>query len=842
MNRPQFVYIHESHLDLFWLGSYHTCLERGNHILKQYLDRCTLYDDETFLIETVVFLKHFLQTHPEYREIVKRLWSRGQIDIGCAYIDAWQNIVLGESHVRNLVEGRSWLKQELGIDSRLAAHPDLPGLTPQTPQIYAGAGVRYYATSRKNFRDGAVWMYVAPDGSELMVFNHPRQYIFNPLEGDEVSKDRNDHIRIEQTLKGFPMQKVILSGGTGDLADMRNFKRRMGRDLRETLVEYKHQYPQIDFSFGTISGVLRDYEAVKTELPHLQGEIPSVWGIDESAAFFHTARRLEGKLLAAGFMEALGRLYGLDHFAPTRGPWFGIYHEHAFFREKDPIPQGDELPSLWRMHLFTQDHNGGGQEGALSEFHKRTMQDRAITYADQMIAHCLQRLAAQVQEKGQLLLVNPLSTFRYEPTVLEVPKHWIGPDFSLIRPNGEFVPWQGMDQTDSAATTARIAVACPMQGGSYQLLSAGPPSENSNQVAISEEPTCISVDAGHLSIAVNRRSGALESILDRRTGVDWGSTAVNQLYAIAESGTDTTLRADESHVLASDHVHSVEIAEAGPVFVKIKICKSILKAHVEQDVTVWLQGLDLIDITTTIWWHGMHNVQLRQCLPTAEGRESVSYGTPFYGSGWVNVVPDSGPNANDEMTPEDYPFYREAQMWLHQCKGESAMALATHHPTFHWGRSGLEALLLRTPKSCGDARLYWENSGRQEFSFRLKLGAAAEHNGWAYRLGQQALCPVLAAAAPGGGGPLPSAESFLQIDADHLVVSSVYPEADGILVRLVETRGIPTEARLKIRGIHRYEKVTLDAEGLGVLPADERGCPLQVKPYEIVTIRCFGQA
>ena len=61
VTRPQFIYIHESHLDLFWLGSYQTCLERGNHILKQFIDRCKEFKDESFLLETVVFLQHFLK-------------------------------------------------------------------------------------------------------------------------------------------------------------------------------------------------------------------------------------------------------------------------------------------------------------------------------------------------------------------------------------------------------------------------------------------------------------------------------------------------------------------------------------------------------------------------------------------------------------------------------------------------------------------------------------------------------------------------------------------------------------------------------------------------------------
>lgn len=60
MKKPEFQYIHESHLDLFWIGDYRYCLERGRHVIKDYIDRCLEYKDETFMLETVVFLEYFL--------------------------------------------------------------------------------------------------------------------------------------------------------------------------------------------------------------------------------------------------------------------------------------------------------------------------------------------------------------------------------------------------------------------------------------------------------------------------------------------------------------------------------------------------------------------------------------------------------------------------------------------------------------------------------------------------------------------------------------------------------------------------------------------------------------
>jgi alpha-mannosidase len=165
MKRPQFVYIHESHLDLFWIGDYRYCLERGRHVIKQYVDRCMAYRDEAFLLETVVFLEYFLDRHPEYEPIVQELWRRGQLDIGAAYVDILEHLALGESQIRNIVRGKAWCREHLDIDTRLAAHADLPSLIPQVGQVYTQAQVPYYATSRKIFPNGAVWVHQSPDGT-----------------------------------------------------------------------------------------------------------------------------------------------------------------------------------------------------------------------------------------------------------------------------------------------------------------------------------------------------------------------------------------------------------------------------------------------------------------------------------------------------------------------------------------------------------------------------------------------------------------------------------------------------------------------------------------------------
>ena len=141
-------YIPTSHLDLFWLGNYKSCLARGVEVIRQYVDRCLETEDETFLLETAVFAEEFLRRYPEYRQRLVGLVKDGRVEVGAAYIDRWEHRPLGESHIRNLVLGKRWYQEVFGQDNKLATHPDLPSFVPQTPQIYARAGVKYYATTR----------------------------------------------------------------------------------------------------------------------------------------------------------------------------------------------------------------------------------------------------------------------------------------------------------------------------------------------------------------------------------------------------------------------------------------------------------------------------------------------------------------------------------------------------------------------------------------------------------------------------------------------------------------------------------------------------------------------
>lgn len=848
--RPQFMYIHESHLDLFWIGDYRFCLERGRHVIKQYIDRCLEHSDESFLLETVVFLEHFLRKHPDYRQAVLKLWHEGRLDVGAAYIDILEHLVLAESQIHNIVRGKRWCLDRLGIDTRLAAHADLPSLAPQMPQIYRKAGIAYYATSRKVFPNGQVWVHVAPDGTTLRIFNHPLHYDFHELRRNAAALNAGrgwqSYLDPDEALKGFPLGKVVLSAGAADQADMECFKLRYGRSAREFVEVYGQSFPEYEFRFGTVSEMMREYEGREDGLPHLTGEIPSVWGMTSvPSSFFQRGRRLEGQLLTAEFLAALQRWYGLEPISAVRDEWFGTLYERLYFLDKDPVPRGAELDELWKMHLFVLDHNFSGNFASQTAFDKRTIQQRALSYAGQMVDHGLACLAGPDTDGTKIVLFNPLNWPRTEPVELELASRVVESGFRLSGGDGQGVTWQAIEDRGTDRAKARVVAIAPVPAAGYAMVavepSAGRPLGGGPQVSGDEQRVTIETDA--LSVAVDRAAAALTGLRDRRTGAEWGSNAVGKLYAVREAAFDVPLGVDESDVLDEEAVHRVDVSAVGPVFARVTITKSILKAHVTQEVTVWQRPVDAVDVTTTVLWHGEPRVQMRLQLPTAASRQDVFYGTPFYGSNWRNVVPGSGPRNPDEMAClEHWHDYRELQLWIHQRRAEGALMISSLHPTYHWGRRGLEAVLMRTTPSCADDRFFWEHAGRCEFAFRFRFAEADVSLAAAARMGQQALCPVVVGAPGGSGLPwLLAGSSLVEIDGPTVVLSAVCPDpdTDGILVRFFEAAGREQTVDVRVRGAVRLEQVDFLGVPTGESQTAGDSMRMRVGPWQIVTLRAL---
>jgi len=807
MSSVTFAYVPSSHLDLFWLGNYNTTLERGAHVIKSFLDRCLATDDETFLLETTVFADYFLRKHPEYKKPLLRLIVEGRVEVGAVYVDRWEHLIPGESHIRNIQFGVEWCREVLGIDNLLATHPDLPGLIPQTSQIYFQTGIKYYVTSRKIFEHGAVWRHVSPDGSSLLYLNWPRHYMYFPLDAGDLPRESGGWgaaaIDVEATSAAFPNGIIPINGSAADLTDPDTFKDRYGAYLWDLVAANREKYPEHTFIYTIPGAVLETYDAVPG-LPEVRGEIPSVWGVacDEEVTFFRRNRRLEDRLLTAETLVAIANHAGLDWRPESADTWQGATYESAFYARKDPIAPGQVLRELWRMQLFTADHNGGGYEGALSSFQKRVIQERALAYADEVIRTTLSGIGERLKVNGPgVLLFNPLGRPWSGPIAVALPATAWNSGLRLLDEAGKPLPSQ-LDRIDGDQALVQVQVESVPSVG-YRLLRTG------SAANASEAPATASVKQGtrELEIAttlfdvtIDRYTGAITRMQDRARSSEWGRIGFGRIRAFAEVGNDVTLRMNPDRDPVNEKLLGVDLTHESPLFTRVQLRKSILDAAVTQTLTIWADD-NRIDLETRIRWWGAHNWQLRMALPSVPDAANISYGTPFYGSAWSDITPEAAPRNPDEILLEDYPHYREAQQWLHLRQETGGLLMITSHPGFHHDDFGLSAVLMRTPPSCGDPRLFWENAGEQIYRFSFIATGPDWHDARPFDVANGILRPPVQLTLDGtSGADWPASQGFLALEAGSAVLSSIAAnESDGTLaIRVFE--GCGQDERVSLSG------------------------------------------
>ena len=281
----------------------------------------------------------------------------------------------------------------------------------------------------------------------------------------------------------------------------------------------------------------------------------------------------------------------------------------------------------------------------------------------------------------------------------------------------------------------------------------------------------------------------------------------------------------------------------GPLFARLRVVKDLRGCAVQQWYTLWA-GSGRVDCRTEIRWDGARNWHVRQGLPTATHPRDVVYGSPFFASRWTDIMPGAGPRNTDEIAPEIYGDYRELQGWLHLERPTAGLTVTTLHPSFHFGGYGLEALLLRTPLSCGDPRYYWEEAGLQRYEFSFVCGAPDWRVAGAIRLGAMKLRPpvgrFVGSGLATGTGPSHVAESLLHVEGDQVEISALYPgETSGtVVVRLWETTG--TMAAVSLRGAlalaHSATRVDLLERAIGTVAGEPGSWDLVLSPWEIASV------
>jgi Glycosyl hydrolases family 38 N-terminal domain len=163
------------HLDFYWGGTREECLARGNHVIAKAVQLARQSPKFRFLLEDEVFVANYVDTHRGLSELadLKRFVREGRIEIASKWAAIFQGLPDGEVHARNLMIGKRYARDVLGVDPQVAHLGDLPDYTPQFPQIHQQSRVPFMVMTRMAPGDKSLFYWKAPEGSKTRLFEIP---------------------------------------------------------------------------------------------------------------------------------------------------------------------------------------------------------------------------------------------------------------------------------------------------------------------------------------------------------------------------------------------------------------------------------------------------------------------------------------------------------------------------------------------------------------------------------------------------------------------------------------------------------------------------------------------
>lgn len=229
--QPVFYATGNAHLDLAWLWPMAETHRKTARTFAAQLRLLEEYPEYKYLQSQPAAYEMCREHYPELFERIKEAIRQGQwIAEGAMWVEPDTNMAGGEALIRQLIHGKRYYREVLGVDSVILWLPDTFGYTAALPQILKGCGVKYLVTQKIfwSYNEGDefpchYFTWQGMDGSEIVSFL-PTSYTYktDPKEINTVWKNR----RQLRDLDAFLLPYGYGDGGGGPSRDYVEYARR----------------------------------------------------------------------------------------------------------------------------------------------------------------------------------------------------------------------------------------------------------------------------------------------------------------------------------------------------------------------------------------------------------------------------------------------------------------------------------------------------------------------------------------------------------------------------------------------------------------------------------------
>jgi alpha-mannosidase len=777
--------IGHAHLDPVWLWPWQEGYAEARATFRSAIDRMDEYPGFVFTADQVVLLEWVEEQDPELFEQIRARVADGRWQVaGGWWVEPDCNLPSGESLARQGLYGQRYLRRAFGVTATVGMNADPFGHCATLPQILRGQGLDSYVFLRPAAHEAglpaSLFRWRSPDGSEVLAYRIPHRY-WSP--DGEVTSQIDDSLADVST----GAREVMVFYGVGNHG---------GGPTRANIDSILRLGAAGTHGSVLMSSPRQFFDAVAAEdLPTWRGELQ------------HHAR---GCYSAHSGIKAWLQRAETALLAAER--WAAV----AALADGMPYPR-EELARAWKQVLFNQFHDvlpGSAIESAYDD--ARDQLGEAISIGKRAIAAAHGRLARRVavpHEPGSqpVLVFNPHPWPVACALDLNYPRE--GDGAHLVDDSGASVPQQpiqpaSVTQGDAARDAIVFEAAVPALGYRLYRLRRGRPAAAGAappDAAPSPGPGGIRMENERLIVEIDRETGWLARLVDKRTGVDLAGVGVCHAQVAADAS-DAWGHGVTSYAAGGEpmRVTSVRLVAAGPVRSVVRVERSFGRSRLTEDIILGRDG-DAVEVHADLdWRERLRLLKLRFPVALAGPRATheVPYGAvgrPVDGSEqptltWVDV---SG--TADAGRPAGLALIVAAKHGTDVLPGgpagesPSIGLTAVRSPAYAWH----EPAELRP-----GADYAYQDQGRQRFRYLLVPHPGDWREAALALRSAELLCGPRVMLEGSHGGDLPARWSFLRCDSAAVAVTAVKGSEDApatggadLVIRAVETFGRHSRAR-----------------------------------------------
>jgi len=510
--------IGQAHLDPVWLWRWIEGRAEAIATSKSAADRLDEYPEFEYTRGESRIYEWIKEEDPElFERIVTHIKSGRWHVVNGMLVQPDMNLPCGEAFVRQIMSGKKFMSEFLGVDPKTAYCVDSFGHAATLPQIFKKSGFENYVFMRPKENEKAtpqIFLWRSADGSEIPTFRIDESYETRYIEtlNHILSSVKTKPENLNQTMCFFGVGN---HGGGPTKAQIEYIMK-----LKEERKDINIKFSSVDKYFDAVKKDANKLEVIDSEL-----QMHAIGCYTANSALKKIYRKAESNLVLADRIIAEAKKLGGN------------------------IPEMKKVNELWDELSFNQFHD------ILAGSSTKTASDEAIMslgkiYVDteKIINNCLRSIAAKVDTSGEGGVVFAFNPFPYVlKTYLEYEpwtnwENWENEGWNLSDESGNPVPYQLIDTEENLsfdrASLNRILFPAelPPMGYRFYRFSKEGKRQISNGIVKADET---GLENELLKIKLDSESGEIISCIDKETGIEFAGNRGWNVGEVLEDWSDT---------------------------------------------------------------------------------------------------------------------------------------------------------------------------------------------------------------------------------------------------------------------------------------------------------------